>query len=147
MANPLITPIKKRAKPLNVGGFLITVLASDSDTNGYEIFHQVGTEGKGPGPHHHPWDESFYIIKGQVHCGIDDEETLAIPGTLVHIPAGSVHWFRFGKDGGEFISITSKGNASKMFTDFDQGATWEGSDRERLIKLAAKHGQVVINNK
>ena len=147
MAKPLIIPNDKRAKPLNVGGFLITILASESDTDGYEIFHQAGTEGKGPGPHYHPWDESLYITKGQVHCGINNEETLAYSGTLVHIPAGSVHWFRFGKDGGEFISTTSKGNASKMFTAFDQGATWESPDREKLIKLAAKHGQVVINRK
>jgi hypothetical protein len=55
-----------------------------------------------------------------------------------------VHWFRFGKEGGEFISITSKGNASKMFTAFSQGVNWESPDREELIKLAAEHGQVVI---
>ena len=38
MAKPLIIPNDKRAKPLNVGGFLITILASESDTDGYEIF-------------------------------------------------------------------------------------------------------------
>ena len=145
MANPIITVSDKRAKPLNVGGFSITVLASESDTDGYEIFHSIGTYGKGPGPHYHPWDESLYITKGQVHCGVDEEEILASNGTLIHIPAGSVHWFRFGKEGGEFISITSKGNASKMFTAFSQGVNWESPDREELIKLAAEHGQVVID--
>jgi quercetin dioxygenase-like cupin family protein len=145
MANPIITVSDKRAKPLNVGGFSITVLASESDTDGYEIFHSICTYGKGPGPHYHPWDESLYITKGQVHCGVDEEEILASKGTLIHIPAGSVHWFRFGKEGGEFISITSKGNASKMFTAFSQGVNWESRDREELIKLAAEHGQVVID--
>ena len=145
MARTLIAPNHKRAEPLNVGGFSITVLASKGDTDGYEIFHSVGTEGKGPGPHYHPWDESLYITKGQVHCGVGEEEILASSGTLVHIPAGSVHWFRFGKDGGEFISITSRGNASEMFTAFSKGVNWESPDREELIKLAAKHGQVVID--
>ena len=145
MAKPLMTPPDKRTKPLNVGGFPITVLASESDTDNYEIFHAAGPEGKGPGPHYHPWDESLFIIKGQLHCGVDDEEILAGPGTLIHIPAGSVHWFRFAEKGGEFISITSKGNASAMFRDFDGGVNWESPDREQLIKLAAKHEQVIID--
>ena len=62
-----------------MGDFLITILASESesDTDGYEIFHPAETEGKGPWPHYHPWDKLLYITKGEVHCGIDDEETFA----------------------------------------------------------------------
>jgi len=144
MAKAIITTNDRRAKPLDVGGLSITVLASESETDGYEIFHAEGTEGKGPGPHYHPWDESLYITKGQIHCGVGEEEILASPGTFVHIPAGTVHWFHFGKDGGEFISMTSKGNASAMFTAFSKGINWESPDRKKLVELAAKHGQVVI---
>ena len=145
MAKPLITAEDMRAQPLNVGGLFITVLASEGDTDGYEIFHSSGTEGKGPGPHYHPWDESLYITKGQVHCGVGDEEILASAGTLIHIPGGSVHWFHFGKEGCEFISMTSQGNASKMFTAFSEGVNWESPDREELVKLAAVHGQVIVD--
>jgi len=99
MAKAIITTNDQRPKPLDVGGLSITVLASEKETDGYEIFHAEGIEGKGPGPHYHPWDESLYITKGQVHCGVGEEEILASPGTLVHIPAGTVHWFHFGKDG------------------------------------------------
>jgi len=144
MAKRLIVSNAERARPLNVGGFLITVLASGSETGGYEIFHQAGTEGKGPGPHFHPWDETFFVIAGELHCGIDDVETVALPGTLVHVPGGSTHWFRFGKEGGEFLAITSRGNASKMFADYDKGVNWENPDRKQLIELAARHGQVII---
>ena len=54
MANVIVMPETERPPTLNVGGFLITVLASQKDTSGYEIFHQAGPEGKGPGPHFHP---------------------------------------------------------------------------------------------
>lgn len=147
MARPLIVPENKRNKPLDVGGFSITVLASEADTGDYEVFHLVGPEGKGPGPHFHPWDESFFVIDGELHCGIDDVETVALPGTLVHVPAGSTHWFRFGKSGATLVSITSRGNASKMFTDFAQGISWGSPDREKLIELAAKHGQTILKPK
>lgn len=145
MAKALITPVDKRTEPLNVGGLFITVLASSTDTGSYEIFHAVGPEGKGPGPHYHPWDESLYITKGEVQCGIGDEKTIASPGTLIHIPAGTVHWFKFGKDGGELLTMTSEGNASQMFTAFSQGINWESPDREELVKLAASYEQVIIN--
>ena len=144
MAHPLIIPTDRRRQPFDLGGFKITALASDADTGGYEIFHNVGDEGKGPGPHHHPWDETFFVLKGELRCGIHDTETLALPGTLVHVPGGATHWFKFGKVPTEFISITSKGNASKMFADFDQGINWGNPDRNKLIELAAKHGQVIL---
>jgi quercetin dioxygenase-like cupin family protein len=145
MARPLIVTENKRNKPLDVGGFSITVLASEADTGDYEVFHLAGPEGKGPGPHFHPWDESFFVIHGELHCGVDDVETIALPGTLVHVPAGSTHWFRFGKGGATLIGITSRGNASKMFTDFAQGVSWDNPDREKLIELAAKYGQIILN--
>jgi quercetin dioxygenase-like cupin family protein len=145
MADTLFTPTDKRAVPLDVGGLYITVLASKNDTDNYEIFHAVGTEGKGPGPHYHPWDESIYITRGHIRCGVGDEEFVAAEGALIHIPGGTVHWFKFGEEGGEFISMTSEGNASEMFTAFSQGINWESPDREELVNLAAQHGQVIVD--
>jgi len=48
----------------------ITILASSRETGGYEIFLQKGLEGSGPHPHSHPWDESFYVTKGEIDFGI-----------------------------------------------------------------------------
>jgi quercetin dioxygenase-like cupin family protein len=144
MANVIIMPETERPPPLNVGGFMITVLASHNDTSGYEIFHQAGPEDKGPGPHFHPWDESFFVLRGELHCGIDGIETVAKAGTLIHVPGGSTHWFRFGPGGGELLAMTSRGNASAMFTDYDRGVDWGSPDREQLIALASRHGQTIV---
>jgi quercetin dioxygenase-like cupin family protein len=143
MKQPLIQSAQQAPEPLEVGGFRITVLASTEQTGGYELFRIIGPEGTGPGPHYHPWDESFFVLSGQVHCGVNHEETLALPGALIHVPGGSTHWFRFGKGGGEFFSITSQGNASKMFRAFSAGVNWSDPDREALIALAASYGQIV----
>jgi len=115
----VVTP-DQRPRPLNVAGFAITVLASGAQTGGYEIFHQAGPEGTGSMPHAHPWDESFYVIRGEIICGIDHEELVAGPGTLVHMPGGATHWYRFGKGGGEIISMTSYEGASHMYAAFDR---------------------------
>lgn len=88
-------------RPLNVVGKHITVLASGEATGSYEVFLQEGPAGSGPIPHSHPWDESFYVIRGEVDFTIDGgEQRTARPGALVHVPAGVPHWFRWGHGGG-----------------------------------------------
>ncbi|MFN5880675.1 MAG: cupin domain-containing protein, partial [Burkholderiales bacterium] len=74
MTKPLIQSVQEAARPLDVGGFKITVLASSEQTEGYELFRIAGPEGTGPGPHHHAWDESFFVLSGAVHCGVEDVE-------------------------------------------------------------------------
>ena len=46
-------------------------------------------------PHTHPWDESFYVIRGEVDFSVNCSDLRsARPGDLVHVPAGTPHWFR-----------------------------------------------------
>ena len=67
----VVTPMN-RPQELNVVGEHITVLASGVATGGYEIFLQEGPESSGPPPHSHPWDESFYVVKGKIEFGIGE---------------------------------------------------------------------------
>jgi mannose-6-phosphate isomerase-like protein (cupin superfamily) len=119
--------------------------ASTDQTAGYEVFHQYGPEGTGPGPRHHPWDESFFVLAGEVACGIDGVGSVASPDTFVHIPGGVTHWYRFGTGGGELVSMTSKGEASRMYETFDRQGSWASPDRAKLAELAARPGQIVVN--
>ena len=103
-----------------------------------------GPEGSGPPPHNHPWDESFYVVKGEVEFGIADEKMVAGPGTLVHLPAGTTHWFRFAKGGAEMVSMTSREGASHMFTDFDREIAPVNPDFAKLVEVGARHGLKVV---
>jgi quercetin dioxygenase-like cupin family protein len=143
MPAPFVVKSGEAPSPLNVVGEQITVLASGAQTGSYEIFLQVGPENSGPPPHNHPWDESFYVIKGEIAFGYDTQETIAGPGTLVHLPAGSTHWFRFGKGGGEMISMTSREAASRMFTDMDREIAPDNPDLGKLLEIGKRHGLVV----
>jgi quercetin dioxygenase-like cupin family protein len=140
MHTPFVVTPEAAPRALNVVGEQITVLASGSQTGSYEVFRQVGPEGSGPPPHNHPWDESFYVIKGNIAFGVGAEEMIAAPGTLVHLPAGTTHWFRFTAGGGEMLSMTSREGASHMFTDFDREIAPGAPDFARLIELGTQHG-------
>jgi quercetin dioxygenase-like cupin family protein len=144
MPVPFIVMPGHAPRPLNIVGEKLTVLASSAQTGGYEIFLQVGPEGSGPPPHSHPWDESFYVIKGEIAFGIDQRESIGVPGTLVHLPAGTTHWFRFGKGGGEMISMTSREGASRLFTDMDREISPEEPDLGKLIEIGQRYGLTVV---
>jgi quercetin dioxygenase-like cupin family protein len=47
----------------------------------------------GPPPHHHPWDEGYYVIEGELRFSIDGQERHVKPGEFVYAPGGSVHGF------------------------------------------------------
>ena len=132
---------ESRPRSLNVVGEQITILAPKEATHGYEVFLQDGPAGSGPPPHSHPWDETFYLIRGDLEVGFDEKSMIAKPGTLVHVPAGTVHWFRFGKDGGQMISMTGEGSwASTLFTDIDAEIPDGPPDIERLQDIAKRNG-------
>ena len=132
---------ESRPRSLNVVGEQVTILASKAATHGYEVFFQEGPDGSGPPPHSHPWDETFYVIRGDIEFGIDEKSMTAKPGTLVHLPAGTVHWFRFGNGGGQMISMAGEDSkASTLFTDIDAEIPAGPPDIERLQNIAKRFG-------
>jgi quercetin dioxygenase-like cupin family protein len=139
MSGPIIIE-KNAARPLNIVGEQLVVLASGEQTGSYEVFHQTGREGSGPPPHSHPWDEAFYVTRGEVAFGAGDQEAIARPGTFVHVPANTTHWFRFGAGGGEMVSLTSREGAAKMFADFDREIAPDRPDFAKLAEIAGRHG-------
>ncbi|MBL8345050.1 MAG: cupin domain-containing protein [Rubrivivax sp.] len=138
---PFIVDRPQYPAPLKVVGESITVLASGAATNSYEIFLQEGEEGSGPEPHDHPWDESFFVIRGAVNFNVESEvPRLAEPGTLVHVPAGRTHWFRWRPGGGAMLSITSREAASRMFADIDAASAGGRPPRETMNEICGRYG-------
>lgn len=140
MAQPFVVTPQDYAPALDIVGEHVTVLASGEATEGYELFLQRGSAGSGPPPHSHPWDESFYVVAGRIDFGIGAESMTASPGTLVHLPAGTVHWFRFAAGGGEMISMTSRLGASRMFQDMARELEPVNPDLAKLTEVGARHG-------
>ena len=140
MPKPLVVTADQAPAPLKMVGEEVIVLASGAQTGSYEIFRQAGPEGSGPPPHRHAWDEAFYVIDGEVMFGVDAEQDLvAKAGTLVHVPGGSTHWFRFGAGGGVMISMTSRQGASAFFTEIDREVSPTDPDFGALLGIASAH--------
>ena len=142
--SPIVVTPDARPTPLDLVGEDMVVLASSVQTGSYEIFLQMGREGSGPPPHHHPWDEAFYVLRGEVRFGANGEESTARPGTLVHIPGGTTHWFKVGEGGADMLSITSKAGASDFFRAISRDGNGNVPGFEDIVRIAAAHGNTIV---
>lgn len=140
MAKPFIVTSTDSPRPLNVVGEKITVLASGDQTGGYEVFLQDGPADSGPPPHSHPWDETFYVMKGEVQFSFGEDARVATAGTLVHLPAGTVHWFRCGPEGALMLSVTSRKGASDVFAAIDREIPAGSLDVAKIIEVIGAYG-------
>lgn len=138
---PLIVTPESRNVALSVAGTNVTVLISGDDSKSQQLTLQSGEEGSGPPPHSHPWDESFYVTRGQVQFTCDGKTTMCRAGTLVHVPAGTIHAFSYGEGGGEMLEVT--GGASKSVETFmalDREVPPGSPDIPRIVEVAGKYG-------
>lgn len=141
---PLIVAPQDYARALDVVGTKITVLASNDVTKGYDITIQEGDEGTGPPPHSHDWDEAFFVLEGTVDFSCGGKTLPCAPGTLVHLPGGTVHAFRFGSGGGKMLEMTGAGSrASQMFTNVDRETEPGPPDIPKLVALLKENGVTV----
>jgi len=139
----VLTP-ERRDHALNVVGTQITVLAANTTTQSYGITLQQGDEGTGPPPHSHDWDEAFYVIRGEIHFLCDGQAHACPPGTLVHIPRGTVHAFQYGKGGGQMLEITGQNaRAAQMFAAVDQVGPVAPPDLPKLLQVLEQNGVTV----
>lgn len=142
--SPIIVKPNTYEPALSVVGTKVTVLASNQDTKGQEFTFQTGENGMGPPPHSHEWDEAFFVLKGSVEITCDGKTELCMPGTLVFVPSGTIHAFKYGPEGGEMLEVTGAGGtASQMFTAVDNEVSSGSPNVEEITEVLKKNGVTV----
>ena len=141
---PFIVTPKDYDPALSVLGTKVIVLASNAATQSYEITLQEGDEGTGPPLHSHNWDESFFVLKGQIEFNCGGKTQLCMPGTLVHVPAGTIHGFRYGSGGGQMLEFTGQGgSATQMFTAINNEIPPAPPDIPKVLEVLKQNGVTV----
>jgi quercetin dioxygenase-like cupin family protein len=124
--------------PLHMVGELVSVLASAEQTGSVEVFLQSGSEGAGPPPHSHAWDEAYFVLEGLLEVLTGDRVQMLSKGDFVFIPSGTEHCFKMKAPGTRFLSVNSRAGASTFFRDIDR-EVGSAMDIPKIVDVARRH--------
>ena len=129
-------------------GGLYEVLLSSDETNGETtIMKMTMPKGMGPPPHTHPGEETVYVADGTITYHIAGEMFDAGPGSLFHIPRGTVE--RFEPTSEAQVVVTYRpGGIEKFFAEAGEPARrrevppapTSPPDIARLVEIGKRHG-------
>lgn len=129
---------------MQVLGTQVKLLSDGSQTPGFAVTRQSGEATMGPPPHSHDWDEMFYVISGSVDFICGGEKSSCAAGSLIFVPAGQVHGFQYGADGGEMLEITGKGSkAPAMFSSLDTEIPPGPPDIPLVVDVLGRYGVTI----
>jgi quercetin dioxygenase-like cupin family protein len=101
--------------------------------------------GPAPPPHWHKTArESFYILEGTLQFQIEERTIEAPSGTLVVVPARTVHtWRNTGTTAARFLVTFSPAGFEEYFEELfawvNSETSWPPQDMSRMARLNAKY--------
>jgi quercetin dioxygenase-like cupin family protein len=94
----------------------------------------------GPPPHHHPWDEAYYVVEGEVTFSLDGRERLVRAGDFVYAPAGTVHGFAGASaNPARLIIFDAPAHAEAFFRDVDREVKEMPHDLAKVPVIGSRH--------
>lgn len=104
---------------------LWSVLAPAEATGGaLTVLDQLMPFRSGPPPHvHDRLHEYFYLLDGDIQFQIGQEVTTARPGSLLSIPAGTVHGFAVASDTARVLNLYTPGGFTEQISYLGTPAT------------------------
>lgn len=121
-----------------LGETLAPMLTNDMGS-AVEIFDTRGPYGGGPPTHRHAWEEIYVVTKGVLDVTVDGRTTRLEAGGFAHVPANTPHSYHTVEDA-EFLTIVTKGNASKFFRQVSSEVSMNPPDIAGVLRVGSLHG-------
>ena len=103
---PISRPAVRRPGAMNAMTDAFMALAGGMHGGACQVTAHEGPPGAGEAPRTEEIDQTFFVLRGRVTVGIGDQVQTAGPWSVVRIPAGRLHWYRFDTEG-EMLCIAA----------------------------------------
>jgi quercetin dioxygenase-like cupin family protein len=121
-------------------GLTFTAKITADDTNNGWVMHEItGTEGHGAPLHTHPWEETFYVLEGEMEVHIGRRQSFVTAGTLMHLPANVAHDFRVCSPTIRLLEMIPA-FAQSFYQEVGEKITSMPPDLELFETICRKHG-------
>jgi quercetin dioxygenase-like cupin family protein len=141
--NSSVTIVRQGAgETLNVLGVALRFLCRAEDTRqAWSLMENVIPLNAGPPPHHHPWDEAYFVTSGEVEFQIGDRRERIGAGDFVYAPGGTLHAFHgVSQTPARMLIFDAPAHAEAFFKEVDREVTEVPRDLQKLPQIGARHG-------
>lgn len=127
---------------LNVMGAGVRFLCTGDRTDkAWSLMEVDLPEGSGPPPHHHPWDEAYYVVAGRVRFSIEGKDQVVGTGDFIYAPGGTVHGFQaISTEPARMLIFDAPAHAESFFREVDQEV--KGPDDMPKVPLIGSRHQI-----
>jgi quercetin dioxygenase-like cupin family protein len=129
-------------QPLQVLGTEVRFLCDAEHTNNaFSMMEVTLPQGSGPPPHHHDWDEAYYVADGLVQFQIDGTTREVGRGDFVYAPAGTVHGFSgLSELPARVIILDAPAYSAGFFREVNREIKVMPEDGAKVPGIGLKHG-------
>jgi len=128
----------ERSRELYVLGETIRPIMTNDLGSTVEVCDMRGPADAGPPPHRHPWEEVYVVLEGALEINVDGTTQVVEAGGAAHVPANTVHSLRNLTET-HFLTITTRGSASRFFTQASEEVDMYPPDFAGVIRVAAEN--------
>lgn len=122
-----------------LGAQLSFLCTADSTGKAWSLMSATLPPDAGPPPHHHPWDEAYYVIEGEVMFSIDGRDQPVGAGDFIYAPAGTVHGFKgTSQQPARMLIFDAPAHAESFFREIDRSVR-APEDMARLPQIGQAH--------
>jgi quercetin dioxygenase-like cupin family protein len=129
------------AEILAVLGTQVKFLCTGDDTgSGFSLLEVALPEGSGAPPHHHPWDEAYYLLAGEVAFQLDDRTIAMTAGDFIYAPGGMVHSFTGASaQPARMLVFDSPAHSEAFFRALDREVKDIPDDLAKVADIGKRH--------
>ncbi len=126
---------------LSVIGTAVRFLCTGSNTGGgFSLLEVELPEGSGAPPHHHPWDECYYLLSGELEFLLDGQTRSVKGGDFLYAPGGTVHAFTgTSTKPARMLVFDAPAHSEGFFRDLDAEVRVLPDDLDKVPEIGRRH--------
>ena len=131
-----------QSEVLPVTGAEVRLLCEGDKTGqAWSLSECTAPENSGPPLHHHPWDEAYYILEGEVRFTLGNQSIVANRGDFVYVPADTVHAFQgAGAEPARILFFDAPAHAASFFREVAHEVKEFPREAYKMVEIGARHG-------
>jgi len=123
------------------GGEVRLLCEADQTDHAWSVAECVMPENSGPPPHHHPWDEAYYVVEGEFRFKVAEKEMLVKRGDFVYVPGGMVHAFQaVSKTPSRLLFFDTPAHSGDFFREVSREVREFPRDAHKMGEIGTRHG-------